>query len=216
MIHAVQSKPNGLTSFFQVNTAVAEKAYAAIIGGLALRARDVLLDLYSGVGAVGLVAARHVERVYGIEEVSEAVEFARAASRTNSFKNTEFLAGLVEERLPALVGELRGRGLTGNRVAAVVNPPRKGVDRKVVGQLLEAMPGRIAYLSCSPMTLLRDLDHLVKGGYRVRRVELFDMFPQTELVETLAILEADSRADVAPLRRSRRGRDHVSGSWDGR
>ena len=206
----------GLTSFFQVNSAVAEKAYEAIIRGLAPRAGDVLLDLYSGVGAVGLVAARHVGRVFGIEEVSEAVEFARAASRVNGLKNTEFQTGLVEERLPALMSVLRGRGLTGNRMAAVVNPPRKGVDRKVVAQLLEFMPGRITYLSCSPLTLLRDLDHLTKGGYRVRRVELFDMFPQTELIETLAILEADPRADVPPIRRSRPGRGRVSGSRDGR
>ena len=195
----------GLTSFFQVNTPVAAKAYEAIIGHLALTEHDTLLDLYCGVGAIGLAAARYVGRVIGIEEVREAAGFAKAASRTNRIANAEFRIGLVEERLPSAVGELHDHGVMGGRLRVVVNPPRKGVDSQVVDLLARSMPARIAYLSCSPVTLIRDLGRLVKGGYRVRHVELFDMFPQTEQVETLAILEASPDRSDRPLR-LRRGR----------
>lgn len=202
----------GITSFFQVNTAVAVRAYESILrnvtsessggsdmhGALvgeppvapqSVAAEDVtLLDLYAGVGTIGLVATRHVGWVYGIEESSEATELARVASRINGFYNIHFREGLVEENLPELFGDLCRQRVSGDRLVAIVNPPRKGVGATVADLLLEVEPARIAYLSCEPNTLLRDILRFEAGGYRVVHVELFDMFPQTEQVETLAVL----------------------------
>ncbi|MCH7993520.1 MAG: 23S rRNA (uracil(1939)-C(5))-methyltransferase RlmD, partial [Planctomycetes bacterium] len=102
----------GLTSFFQVNTGVAEQAYRAIQDGLMLSADDVLLDLYCGVGSIGLTTARHVSKVIGIEEVGEAVHFAIDAARANGIRNAEFQVGKVEDRLPRLVKHLQREGHT--------------------------------------------------------------------------------------------------------
>ncbi len=191
----------GITSFFQVNTAVAKIAYEAIMAQLDLTPEDTLLDLYAGVGVIGLIAAGRVKRVFAVEASPEAVKFAISASRLNGVKNIEFLQSSVESCLPSLMKELKDDRKAGGRVIVVLNPPRGGVDPQVIEILTGAMPARIAYLSCSPTTLLRDLARLSGGGYRVRHVELFDMFPQTEEVETLAVLEPQSTPLPKPLRR---------------
>ncbi len=202
----------GITSFFQVNTAVAELAYQAILARLALTPSDTLLDLYAGVGAIGLVAAGRAKRVLCLETSSEAVEFARAAGRLGGIANIEFLRASVERRLPSLLEELRSSP-TGGRLMVVLNPPRGGVEPRVIEALTDttgphggpcALPARIAYLSCSPVTLLRDLARLTGGGYGIRHVELFDMCPQTEHIETLAILEPKPTQLPKPLRRALR------------
>lgn len=188
-----------LTSFFQANTAVAVKAYEAIIANAITETPSsttsetptILLDLYAGVGTIGLIAAKHATRVIGVEEFDRAVALARTAARANRIGNIEFHVGLVEEFLARVATESAWRQDCGNLVA-VVNPPRKGLDSVALGALVEAKPVRIAYLSCAPRTLLRDLIEFERGGHRIVSVELFDMFPQTEQVETLAVLE---RAD---------------------
>ena len=195
----------GMTSFFQVNTGVAEKAYEAILAGLELSKDATLVDLYCGVGSIGLAAARAVRRVVGVEEALEAVELAKSAAAVNGLRNVEFRTGLVAEQLPRLTAEFKGGGGRTDTLSVVVNPPRKGLEAGVTDGLLRLGPRRIAYLSCAPPTLIRDLDRLAEGGYAVRRVELFDMFPQTEQVEILAILAPDGKRDYATLRRRRRG-----------
>lgn len=193
----------GLESFFQVNTAVAESAYAAIVEHLALTPDDTLLDLYCGVGAIGIVAAGHVHQVIGVEQNGEAIRLSEASARANGLENVRFVAGLVEEQLASVATELRGGGLTEDQLVVAVNPPRKGLDSRVVDQFLSTRPSRIAYLSCAPPTLLRDLKRFTESGYRIAHVELFDMFPQTEQVETLVIIASESFPDRLPLRRAR-------------
>ena len=200
----------GIASFFQVNTRVAEAAYYAILSGLSPGPEDVLLDLYAGVGAVGLVCASRVKRVIGVEEVAEAVRLAHQAAKSQSISNVEFRKGRVEDLLPEVsrAGQLikdggsgRGGSSGGGRMHVVINPPRRGVDRLVMTSLLRARPDRVAYLSCDPTTLVRDLRYLMDGGYRIRQVQPFDMFPQTDKVETLVILETSPGRSESPLRR---------------
>jgi 23S rRNA (uracil1939-C5)-methyltransferase len=179
----------GLTSFFQVNSAMAELAYQAVIDGLEVTQNDTLLDLYCGVGTIGLVAAAEAERVIGIEEAEEAVELGRASAQASRLGNVTFVAGLVEEQLPALVDQLHDENVDEEELLAVINPPRKGVDPAVIAQLCGLKPWRLAYLSCYPFSLVRDMKRFTDAGYRLHSLELFDMFPQTEQVETLAILE---------------------------
>ncbi len=179
----------GLTSFFQVNTDMAERAYRAILAQLELDRRTTLLDLYSGIGSIGLVASSAVHRVIGIETSDEAVEFAQQSAAANGVGHCEFKTGRVEQKLQPVIAELGRIGLSRGQLAVVVNPPRKGLDPVVVDMLGKVGPGRIAYLSCSVASLLNDLALFIQRGYRVRHVELFDMFPQTEQVEALAILQ---------------------------
>ena len=193
----------GLTSFFQVNTGVAQQAYRAIQDGLMLSADDVLLDLYCGVGSIGLTTARHVSKVIGIEEVGESVHLAIDSARANGIRQAEFQVARVEDRLPRVVKHLQREGVSGPRIKLAVNPPRKGIHRRCVDVILETQPSRIAYLSCSPVSLIRDTKLLVEGGYRLHRVELFDMFPQTNQVETLAILKRPAESSDAPILRRR-------------
>ena len=183
----------GLTSFFQVNTEVAALAYRALMSGLNLTLEDVLLDLYAGVGSIGLVAAGAVREVIAVEEEGEALTHARAAGESNVISNITFRAGLVEDTLPELLRAMQARDLQSNQVAVVVNPPRKGLHPRVIETLTASLtqgyaPARLAYLSCSPHTLARDLQLLTRAGYRILTIECFDMFPQTDQVETLALL----------------------------
>jgi len=183
----------GLLSFFQVNTAMAELAYGAIVQQLVDQfeleaSRATLFDLYCGVGTIGLVTARRVGRVVGIESNAEAVQLARASAELNGLSNVTTCEGLVEDRLDAVLADFAGPHRHGPALVAV-NPPRKGLAPAVVSQIATFAPTRIAYLSCAPHTLIRDLERFTARGYEVRHVELFDMFPHTDQVETLAILE---------------------------
>ena len=184
----------GLTSFFQVNTQVAELAYRAIMSGLELTPADVLLDLYAGVGSISLITAAAVREVVAVEEAGESFHYACAARAHNEISNVAFQEGLVEDLLPDLLRTLRYHKLAPERIALVVNPPRKGLHPRVIETLIAgatagSAPGRMAYLSCSPPTLARDLELLTRGGYRISSIECFDMFPQTDQVETLALLQ---------------------------
>lgn len=184
----------GLTSFFQVNTEVAEFAYRAIVAGLELTVEDVLLDLYAGVGSISLVAAGAVREVVAVEEEGESFHYACAARAHNEIRNVAFQEGLVEGLLPDLLRTLRYQKLAPERIALVVNPPRKGLHPRVIETLTASLtqgyaPARLAYLSCSPPTLARDLHLLTRAGYRISTIECFDMFPQTDQVETLVLLK---------------------------
>lgn len=197
----------GLSSFFQVNTAVAEAAYRSIVDRLHLDRRETLLDLYSGVGTIAMVAAPSAYQAIGIEVVEEAVEFARDSAGANGIGNCTFRVGSVERLLPGVVRDIGRSGVTAGRVLVAVNPPRKGLDPGVLGQLVRMRPGRMAYLSCEPRTLVRDLKHLCDHDLVVRHVELFDMFPYTSKVETLAILERRRPMIAVPAHERARRRE---------
>ncbi|MGB0716068.1 MAG: 23S rRNA (uracil(1939)-C(5))-methyltransferase RlmD [Phycisphaerae bacterium] len=179
----------GLTSFFQVNTSVAESAYRTMVERLHLDRRETLFDLYAGVGTIGMVASSSAYQTIGIEIVEEAVEFARDSAQANGIGNCTFRSGSVEQALPHVVRDMAKTGLTASRALVAVNPPRRGIDQGVLEQIVRLRPARLAYLSCEPRTLVRDLKYLTGHDFALRHVELFDMFPYTPKVETLAIIE---------------------------
>ena len=190
----------GLTSFFQVNTAVAESAYRAIQSSLTDRHRPhaapshtkiALLDLYSGVGVIGLLLADAVDRVVSVESDAHANALARASASHNKCDNIEHREGLVEDVLADIVERLRRDHGSDMTIVAAVNPSRRGLDPRVVETFADVKLQRIAYLSCAPDTLMRDLARFEGHGYRVSRIELFDMFPQTPQIETLALIERE-------------------------
>jgi 23S rRNA (uracil1939-C5)-methyltransferase len=169
-------------SFFQTNTVQAERLFALVEAACEPRGDQVLVDLYSGTGAISLLLARRCRHVYGIELAPAAVADAVRNARANEIGNCTFLTGEVRHVLPALIGQ----GVTAE--TAVADPPRAGFHPKALTALAALGPARIVYVSCNPSTLARDVGDLVRRGYRLEWVQPVDMFPQTPHIEAIARL----------------------------
>ncbi len=170
-------------SFLQGNLWSARRIYETALEWAGLRGGDVAIDVFCGVGPLSFYLATRSARVFGIEEVEGAVADARANQRRNGFHNLRFEAAPAEEALPRLRSEL------GRASLVTLNPPRKGVTHAVLAEVAALSPERIVYVSCNPETLARDLDRLGGLGYRTLRTLPFDMLPQTEHVEVVALAE---------------------------
>lgn len=168
-------------SFFQTNLELVPKLLARISELVAPYRGGTIADLYCGVGLIGLWLARESPEmaVVGIEVDPLAIEAAQATAQDWGVENCRFVARPAERAL----GELPEVDLV------IVDPPRSGLDEKLLRALIERGPRGFVYVSCEPSTLARDLAILVEGGYAVRSVEMFDFFPQTYHVESLAFLE---------------------------
>ncbi len=175
-------------SFFQVNSSGARLIYEKVKEWAALDRESTVLDLYCGIGGIGLFLAGQAKKVIGIEVVEEAVADARKNARLNGFSNCRFEAGDAAELLDELAEE-------GVKIDVVVlNPPRKGCDESVLQRVAGLSPRRVVYVSCSPESLMRDLNILKKLGYVCREIQPVDMFPQTVHVENVARLEKDDKS----------------------
>ncbi|HXH81892.1 MAG TPA: 23S rRNA (uracil(1939)-C(5))-methyltransferase RlmD [Candidatus Tectomicrobia bacterium] len=169
-------------SFFQTNTAQAERLFAIVLDACALTGAETAIDLFSGTGAISLLLARRARRVYGIEVAPAAVADAVRNARANGIDNCTFLAGEVRHVLPALARD-------GVRAEVVVaDPPRAGFHPRALAALAALAPARIVYVSCNPSTLARDVGELVRRGYGLDWVQPVDMFPQTPHIEAVARL----------------------------
>jgi len=174
------------SSFFQTNTAQAEKMATMVLDGLAVSAQHsherprTIVDAYCGVGTFALLLARHVDKVFAIEESASAIKDAQWNLREVS--NVEILKGKVEELLPTLECHIEG---------LVIDPPRAGCQQVVLDALVQHAVDRIVYVSCEPSTLARDLNILchLHPIYRLLSVQPLDMFPQTAHIECVATLE---------------------------
>lgn len=164
-------------SFFQVNPVQTEKLYGKALEYASLTGKEVVWDLYCGIGTISLFLARKAALVYGVEVVPQAIRDARLNAKLNQIKNAEFFVGKAEER-----------SLPGNPDVIVVDPPRKGCDEALLHTIVKAQPGRIVYVSCDPATLSRDLRFLCDEGYDLLEATPVDMFPETRHVETVCLL----------------------------
>lgn len=140
-----------------------------------------LVDAYCGVGVFGIAGARYFDRVAGVEVSANAITYARANATINKVSNIEFTVGQAE----AIFARI---DFPADALAVLIDPPRKGCDRAFLEQLCQLGPRRIVYVSCGPDTQARDLKYLVAEGYRVERVQPFDLFPQTRHIENVATL----------------------------
>ena len=173
----------GLETFFQTNTAQAERLAETVEGFASLGGGETVYDLYCGVGTFALALARRAARVYGIEIAPSAVEAAQENAVLNAIPNVEFASGDVRTALP----ELRRRAAPPDLL--VLDPPRSGAGGRVMRRIAEARAPRVIYVSCNPTTLAPDLKDLVAGGYAIRTVQPLDLFPQTYHVECVVLLE---------------------------
>ena len=169
-------------SFFQTNTAQAERLFAIVLEAAALGEADTAIDLYSGTGAISLLLARRCRWVYGVEMAAAAVADANRNAVANGIVNCTFVEGEVRFVLPALIT----RGVRADVVVA--DPPRAGFHPKALRALAGLEAGRLVYVSCNPATLARDLGELVRAGYRLEWVQPVDMFPHTPHIEVVARL----------------------------
>ena len=170
-------------SFFQVNNSGADLIYSQVRDWAALTGSETVLDMYCGIGGIGLFLARQARQVIGVEVVEGAVADAALNARINSIRNCRFEAGDAAELLEEMAAEEQRVDL------AVLNPPRKGCEPNVLERIAALAPRAILYVSCSPASLARDLVVLKKLGYDCREIQPVDMFPQTVHVENVARLE---------------------------
>ncbi|HET9911454.1 MAG TPA: class I SAM-dependent RNA methyltransferase, partial [Anaerolineales bacterium] len=165
-------------SFFQVNTAMAEKMVNHLIASLPVAQSSTLLDVYCGAGLFSAFLAPKCERLIGVESSPSACE--DFSFNLDEFENVELYEGLAEDVIPHL--EARPD-------IVLVDPPRAGLEKRVVDGILELQPQVLAYVSCDPSTLARDARRLIDGGYHLKEVTPFDLFPQTYHIESISFFE---------------------------
>lgn len=168
--------------FSQANPSTARKLYETVTKFADLIGSETVLDLYCGVGPISLYLASTARQVWSVDDSELAVNTAKQNARRNGRGNCRFLAGDVGSMAMKLKNDL------GHIDLIVLNPPRKGLQPAGMKAIVECGAPKLIYVSCEPTTLARDLDRLVTGGYRIERLALFDMFPQTEQVESVALL----------------------------
>lgn len=166
-------------TFLQVNPYQVENLYNLAVKGLELEKTDRVMDLYSGIGTISLKMAEQVESVVAVESFEGSVEIARKNAELNGIENVEFAQGKVEE----LTEELEK--YTVNKV--LLDPPRAGAKEEALQTIIKLNPERIAYVSCNPSTLARDLQ-ILGEKYRVEKIIPVDMFSNSNHVESIAIL----------------------------
>ena len=169
--------------FSQANPFTARQLYEWLVKAGALTGRETVIDLYCGVGPISLFLASSARQVWGIDDNALSVATAKQNARRNGVSNCRFIEGDVAAKVTELKRVLKQVDLV------VVNPPRKGLQPEAIEAVLAVTAAKLIYVSCHPNSLARDLDRLVADGYHVRAVQPFDMFPQTEEVETVVVLQ---------------------------
>ena len=176
----------GPKSFYQTNTEQAYELYTVARRFAGLTGKELVYDLYTGTGTIANFVARQARQVIGIEYVPEAIEDAKENSRINGIDNTLFYAGDMKDLLDKdFIAE------HGHPDVIITDPPRAGMHQDVIDTILFAAPRRIVYVSCNPATQARDLN-LLDADYKVTAVQPVDMFPHTQHVENVVLLERRS------------------------
>jgi len=166
-------------SFFQTNSKCAERLYSVAREFAGDISNKILFDLYCGTGTIGMIMAPLSKKVVGIELVEEAVDAAQENARLNGLNNIQFIAGDVAQRI---------KEINDKPDVVVLDPPRPGVNPKAVMDIIKLNPEKIIYVSCNPVSLVRDLKMLIQRQYKVEKVKCVDMFSHTHHVETVVLL----------------------------
>lgn len=164
-------------SFFQINRYICSQIFNLINQNI--NSEEVILDLYCGVGTLGINASKNAKKSFGIEIVKNAVLNAITNSKINKRDNIFYMLGDVSECLPKIKEKVD---------TIIVDPPRAGLDNKTKETIIDFKPKKILYVSCDPMTLARDLKEL-SSYYNITNIKGLDMFPFTQHIETFVVLE---------------------------
>jgi len=170
----------GPESFFQVNITMLELALKEMEKSIAPDKKETLADFYCGIGTFGIVLSQFAGKIIGIESEPANISFLKSNLKLNKIDNFKLYEGPCEKIFPALLNS----GIT----TLILDPPRKGLENMLCQNILLSSIKKILYLSCNPSTLNRDLK-ILSRLYTTKALYLFDFFPQTPHIETLAILE---------------------------
>lgn len=167
-------------SFYQVNPVQTEVLYNKAIEFAGLTGKETVLDAYCGIGTIGICAARDAKLVYGVELNPDAVRDAKINAKENHIDNIEFFNADATKWISSFSGQVD---------VVFMDPPRSGSTQEFIKAVAALSPSRVVYVSCGPDTLARDLEVFKKNGYSVEKIQPVDMFPQTEHVESVTLLE---------------------------
>ncbi|MCH8171021.1 MAG: 23S rRNA (uracil(1939)-C(5))-methyltransferase RlmD [Bacteroidetes bacterium] len=171
-------------SFFQTNTLQAENLYNTALDFADLKGDEIVYDLYSGTGTISIYASEKAKAVYGFENVHSSIEDAGKNAELNNIGNVRFYeANLYKPMLPIVKENKLPKPQT-----IIIDPPRNGMHKNTIADVLELSPGKIVYVSCNPATQARDVKLLVEGGYKLVKMKPVDMFPHTFHIENVALL----------------------------
>ena len=176
-------------SFFQTNTMGAEKLYSIAREFAGEKKDRVIFDLYSGTGTIAQMMAGVSKKVIGIEIVEEAVEMARENAKLNKLDNVEFIAADVFDGVESIKDKPD---------LIIIDPPRDGIYPKAIDKIINFNPETFVYISCNPVTLVRDLKIFKERGYNIEKAKLMDMFPRTPHVETCVLLSHKNSQASSP------------------
>ena len=173
----------GPKSFYQTNSKQAYELYKVARDFADIQKDDIVYDLYTGTGTIAQFVSKNAMKVIGVESVPEAIEAAKKNAKNNQINNCKFYVGDMKEVFTEDFIRKNGRPNV-----VITDPPRDGMHKKVIGQLLDVCAKKIVYVSCNPATQARDLA-LMTEHYSVTKVQPVDMFPQTYHVENVILLE---------------------------
>ena len=169
-------------SFYQINRDCAELMFTNALDAAGLNGNETVIDAYSGVGTIGLIAAAKAKQVISVELNRDAVKDARINAAVNGIRNVSFYCADATDFLSEMAQEGEKADLV------IMDPPRAGSTAKFISSVCLLSPEKVLYISCNPETLARDLVLFLKKGYRIRLCQPYDMFPFTEHVETVVLL----------------------------
>lgn len=170
-------------SFYQTNSDQAYELYKITRDFAGLTGNELVYDLYTGTGTIAQFVAKKVKRVIGVESVPEAIEDAKENAKNNKIENVEFYVGDMKDVFTSSFISKHGQP-----DVIITDPPRDGMHKKVVEQIINILPERIVYVSCNSATQARDLA-LMDAHYKIIKTQAVDMFPQTHHVENVVLLE---------------------------
>lgn len=169
-------------SFYQINPIQTEILYNKAIDFAELSGSERVIDAYCGIGTIGIVASKKAGEIIGCEVNPDAIRDAKVNAKINDIKNIQFICADAGEFMLSLKEQ-------GERCDVLfMDPPRAGSDKKFLSSAVALMPGKIVYISCNPETQQRDLNYLVRNGYKVKKIQPVDMFPYTNHVECVVRL----------------------------
>ena len=185
--HFISEKMNELVfkiyakSFYQTNSNQAYELYKIVEEFGQFNKNEIVYDLYTGTGTIGIFIAKYVKKIIGIESVPDAIKAAKENAKRNNISNCSYFVGDMKTVFNSEFIKKNGIPNT-----IITDPPRDGMHKKVVGEILKLLPQKIIYVSCNSATQARDLE-LLKNQYRIIKSQAVDMFPQTHHVENVVL-----------------------------
>jgi len=171
-------------SFFQTNSLQAEKLYQTALDFAGMKGNEIVYDLYSGAGTISIYVSGNCKEVYAFESVESAVSDAGANAKLNGIENVHFITADLYKSFTPLVEEKK----LPKPDVVILDPPRSGMHKNTVEDVIKLNPEKLVYVSCNPATQVRDIKLFSESGYKLVKIKPVDMFPHTYHIENVALL----------------------------